>query len=300
MTTRIGPLLLLALGWGCGPNVSVQGQTDGLNPSSTGASTTTPTPTSTTTTTSTTTSMTTSTTVGGEDNSTGEAWMLDVPGAGEECSIWDQNCAEGFKCMPYSNDGGPSWNAVKCTPIDPDPVGLGEPCVARGSGVSGVDNCELGAMCWDLDPDTLEGTCVPLCSGTPDDPQCPDACQTCAISGEGVLNLCFETCDPLAQDCGDGKGCYPVTDTFSCVPDASDGSEPGQCESINGCPAGQACVNPDVVPDCEGFGCCAPLCSTALPDTCDSLLPGTVCTPWYEAEPPHECIRPTVGVCMLP
>ena len=70
------------------------------------------------------------------------------------------------------------------------------------------------------------------------------------------------------------------------------------CEYINGCPEGTACVNGDVVPDCEpGFGCCTPYCSVAGPDPCPELVPGTTCTPYYEEPPDEACVSAPPGVC---
>ena len=84
---------------------------------------------------------------------TGEVW-LDLP---TSCSTFAQDCPPGFKCMPWASDGGNSWNATRCVPIAPDPNAPGEPCTVEGSGVSGLDDCDGTSMCWDVDPDTLEG-----------------------------------------------------------------------------------------------------------------------------------------------
>ena len=56
----------------------------------------------------------------------------------------------------WANDGGGAWNATKCEEIPPEPDGVGEPCTVEISGTSGVDTCVLGAMCWDVDPETNE------------------------------------------------------------------------------------------------------------------------------------------------
>jgi hypothetical protein len=96
-----------------------------------------------------------------------------------ECDIWQNNCPDGYKCMPWANDGGGSWNALKCSPIDPNPAKPGEPCTVEGNGVSGVDNCEAGAMCWnEYVPGCMtDGCCTPWCDLT--DPSCPGATQQC-------------------------------------------------------------------------------------------------------------------------
>jgi hypothetical protein len=220
------------------------------------------------------------------------------------CDQWLQDCPRGEKCMPWANDGGNSWNATRCSPLDANPKAVGEPCTVEGSGVSGIDDCELGAMCWNVDAETNMGECVAFCQGSEANPTCADECSNCTLSGDGVLILCLPVCDPLAQDCGVGQGCYATGYDFACVPDLSDDAEGGgaigtACEFINTCDPGTVCANPEVVPGCEGNGCCAPFCDVSGPDPCDAWLPGTVCTPWYEEPPPTEgCSTGTIGVCI--
>jgi hypothetical protein len=220
-----------------------------------------------------------------------------------ECSMWEQDCPRGEKCMPWANDGGSSWNATRCSPLDPNPRDVGEECMVEGSGVSGIDNCEIGAMCWDVDPDTNMGECVAFCENEAN-PSCADECSQCHISGEGVLTLCLEGCDPIAQNCDEGDGCYATYDTFACVVDASEGEGAigTTCDFINACDPGTACMGPEFVPGCAGNGCCAPFCSLEVADPCESLLPGTVCMPWWEeGQAPGGCVDQTViGVCVAP
>jgi len=109
-----------------------------------------------------------------------------------ECDIWMQDdCGPGLKCLPWANDGGKSWNAPRCSPLDPHPRAPGEPCMVEGSAFTGIDDCELGAMCWNVDAETNEGECVAFCDGTPDNAVCDDPDTTCVMSHEGVLNLCL-------------------------------------------------------------------------------------------------------------
>ena len=178
--------------------------------------------------------------------------------------------------------------------------------MVEGSGVSGIDNCDVAAMCWDVDPVTNMGECVAFCEGSRANPTCADDCTQCATSGAGVLALCLPDCDPVAQDCDEGEGCYPTPSTFACGPDVSaKAGAPGTpCDFVNVCDPGTACVAPELVPNCEGEnGCCAPFCSLALPDDCASLLPGTECQPWWAEgqAPPAACIDyPSIGVCANP
>ena len=221
--------------------------------------------------------------------------FLDSPDGGtawSECSVWLEDCPSGEKCMPYANDGGNSWNAMRCSPIAPDPARPGEPCTVQGSGVSGIDDCEQHAMCWDVDRDTLEGTCHAMCIGSEAAPACAEPDHYCTIDASGFTPLCLPTCDPLAQDCGAGRGCYRVDGNYLCAPDASgDGGgllEP--CEYLNACDPGFVCVTTSV---CEGQpGCCAPFCSLSAPD-CPA---GRTCVP--ALEPGTEPIGLSdVGIC---
>jgi hypothetical protein len=229
-------------------------------------------------------------------------------GIGDECDLWQQDCPRGEKCMPWANDGGSSWNATRCSPIDEDPDAPGEPCTVEGIGTSGIDSCELGAMCWDVDEETLEGHCVAFCVGSPEEPMCEAPSTMCTQSGDSVLILCLPTCDPLQQDCPAGDACYPVQDYWSCAPDASGeaGGYGDACEFINVCDPGYVCLDASAVPPgepCEGAtGCCTAICNLDDPlgdAQCEGAAGGQTCQPWYEngaAPPGYEL----VGVCALP
>jgi len=243
---------------------------------------------------------------GSAESSAGEAEgnpFIRAPDGGGafECDPWVDDCPRGFKCMPWANDGGTAWNAWKCTPLAEDPNGVGEPCTVVESGVSGIDDCEARAMCWNVDPDTLMGECIAFCGGSRANPTCADPCTRCHITGDGVLIPCLPTCDPIAQDCGAGQACYPVDDTFACAPDASEenGALGDDCEFINVCDPGLFCANPDSVPDCAGaVGCCAAFCNVSAEDPCAGI-PGVECIPWDEQEEPG-CVSGVVGGCLLP
>jgi hypothetical protein len=221
-----------------------------------------------------------------------------------ECSVWDQDCPEGEKCMPWANDGGNSWNATRCSPVDPDPGQPGDPCTVEGSGVSGVDDCDVATMCWGVDPETNMGTCVAFCMGSENNPVCDDPTTACSIANEGTLILCLPTCDPLLQNCMDGEGCWGIDDDFVCAPDA--GGEMGAygdpCEFLNVCDPGLFCANPDVVPGCASAGCCSEFCDMSDPmagANCAGAAGGQMCIPWFEkgqAPPGYE----DVGACAIP
>jgi len=298
------------VGWlaGCGPLIILEGSTetdaeDGgtTDPPPPGTTTAPP---STTTSPGTTTTPPNTTTPPPSDSTSGgptmtSAVFLDGLDFWEpfECDFFQQDCPFGEKCMPWANDGGSQWNALRCSPIVDDPDGVGEACTAEGSGLSGIDSCELGSMCWDVDPVTLEGECVAFCVGSEAAPTCEDPDSSCAISGDSVLALCFPNCNPLAQDCDAGDACYPINDGFQCAPDASGevGAPGDECEFINVCDPGSACLPIEHVPGCAGLaGCCSSFCDLTMePAPC---LPGQECLPWYEegqAPPKYE----NVGIC---
>jgi hypothetical protein len=225
-------------------------------------------------------------------------------GSGWQCDMWSQDCPPGEKCMPWASDGGGAWNSTRCSPVAPDPKQRGEPCTVVESGVSGIDDCDFGSMCWDVDPETNVGECVEICQGSEANPFCGEPCEFCNIASEGVLILCLPPCDPLEQDCAEGQACYPIVDTFACAPDVSGrtGAAGDVCEFINVCDPGLLCANPELVPDCGGASCCTPFCNVDTPDDCDAQLPGTVCTPWFEVgEYPEACVGSgVVGFCAVP
>ena len=214
------------------------------------------------------------------------------------CSLWDQDCAPGEKCNIWASDGGNAWNATKCVPIDPDPDAIGDECSVVESGVSGLDSCEIGAVCWNVDGETSLGTCVAYCTGSEANPICEDSTQHC--TGRDFM-LCLPSCCPLEQTCHEGEACYPTGDTFECVPDA--GGETGAfgdaCEFINVCDPGLFCANPEAVPGCQGgSGCCTPYCDTAG-DVCASRHPGMECVPWFE-EGHAPAGEEHIGACVMP
>ena len=298
-----------AIGWplfvalGCGPAGAVPGAgsgeattTSSLDVTSSAADETTGVPSS-----SSAPSDATTSSAGEEDDTVGFVRDPDVPPP--ECNLWEQDCPRGEKCMPWDDTGAGWWNTVRCSPVADDPNAVGEPCAVVGSAVSGIDDCVLGAMCWDVDPKTNVGECVALCTGSEVDPTCANPCDVCTISS-GPLILCLRGCDPLAQDCGVEEGCYPNNDTFTCAQElARDGGLAGDpCEFINVCVAGNVCVGSDLVPGCaDATGCCTPFCDAGGPDGCDALLPGTSCVPWFEeGQQPEQCVSSgIIGACMV-
>lgn len=223
---------------------------------------------------------------------------------GTECSVWDQDCPEDQKCMPYADNGSNAWNATKCVPVDRAKGQPGDTCTVEGSAVSGFDSCDKGVLCWDVKPDTMMGTCVAQCMGPEASPSC-ESDSSCFISNDGVLTLCLPKCDPLTQDCANDNLCIPnpqKPEEFTCVLDAS--GEEGQtfdpCEYVNSCDKGFYCAATSAGMECDpnSTGCCLPFCDLS---EMDAMCPGVgqECVPWYTAgeEPPG---LENVGLCSLP
>jgi hypothetical protein len=277
----------------CGPSVGDVG--DGSNGSETtdatttapATSTTTSGPSTTTTTTSAATSIATDASSSGiDDNGDGcggfyGSFCFDMgEPVAEECSLDDQDCPVGQKCMPWANDGGDVWNATTCTPVDPFPAQLGDPCQVEGSPVSGYDNCDIGLQCFGVDTATNTGYCAQICSIY--EAQCDDAEATCMYPAQGLLGVCLSPCDPLAPQCAAHEGCYPYDEgVFGCAPDGSGavGTYGDPCTWQTDCQAGSTCVLGMHVPACDGVEdmCCTDLCDPTAQNTCPDAMQGQAC-----------------------
>jgi len=215
-----------------------------------------------------------------------------------DCDLYAQDCPPGQKCVAGAEDGGGAWDATRCVDIIGD-AAPGEPCTTMGSGPSFIDDCALGAICWDVD-ETHHGTCIALCAGSWDAPICPP--QSICSGGE-LLNLCIPTCHPLLQDCPGDDLCIPNLDgtSFTCVLDASrdEGQANDPCEFLNACDKGLMCLEPATASsacDPGSTGCCTPFCT--FPNSpCPN--PDQQCVPFFNpmtVPPGYE----SVGVCAIP
>lgn len=215
------------------------------------------------------------------------------------CDVWWQDCPEGEKCVPYSNDGSQNWNDYKCVPVQGDQA-PGEPCTSAGI-VEATDDCDATSICFDTQEvdGMLVGTCHAQCTGSPADPMCPDG-SSCLLPAEGTLTLCLPQCDPLAQDCPAGDGCYWTGYDFYCVVAAEPGIPLGQpCGYSNDCEPGNQCLEASFVPGCVDASCCSAYCDLSLGDAECAAQPGSVCTAFFlEGEVPAGFEN--VGVCTLP
>lgn len=223
-------------------------------------------------------------------------------GPEDDCDPFAQECAAGHKCTWWSPDGSGALNGTRCVPMVDDPVEPGAPCTAELPLGSGLDDCALAALCWDVDSRTGQGTCVPLCTGDWSNPYCEDPETACEIAGDG-LSICLPSCDPLLQDeCPEGQACYHAGQHFRCGFDASgkNGAYGDPCDFHGQCDPGLTCDWRPSVPACDpgsGTGCCTELCDLEDPQCSDAEL-GVTCVPWFEAPVPlgYE----NLGVCVLP
>lgn len=200
--------------------------------------------------------------------------------------------------MPWANNGGQAWNGTRCSPVADDPDQPGESCMVEGSAASGVDSCDVGAICWDVDTETNEGVCTPQCTGSENAPTCSDPSRICSFGADAILTLCLPRCHPLdPETCPQGAGCYPIDNGMVCVSDRSDrGSGPFQeCIFLNACESGTVCTDPSLSDACgpDAGGCCLPWCDVDAPD-CPA---GMVCDNWFSAgdTPPD---LEDVGICV--
>ena len=242
---------------------------------------------------------------GGDTTGTMDAGFIQFTDAGPsafECSTFAQDCPPGQKCTLWADDGGPAYNASRCIDIAPNPVGLGETCTSDESAASGVDDCDVGLLCWYVVDG--QGTCVEFCGGSPEVPSCPPD-HSCTISGAGVLSICIAECDPLAPDCLPGFACIPINDGFTCAFDDSgrSGAHGDACRYVNSCDPGLICLAADAHSACDGaLGCCSTVCRLSDPASdagCAGLDPGQTCEPWFVrgmAPAGYE----DVGVCAVP
>ena len=238
---------------------------------------------------------------GGHSSSGGSDFLSPSDlGSGElTCDVWSQNCPDGFKCMPYALTGA-MWTDTRCSPLAEQPAQTGEACQVFDAMGSGVDDCDLSSMCWQVDAVTLTGTCFPFCVGQPTAPRCENTERYCSQTSAGLVNLCHPACNPIVQDCPEGQGCYPEASTFACISDGTGqyGNRDEWCNLSHHCSAGLSCVS-HYERACPGGppGCCRPFCEVGTSGPPCSPL--DECAPWFE-----DALAPAgledVGLCLPP
>jgi hypothetical protein len=229
----------------------------------------------------------------GDPDSSDSGLLGDHPAAEEQCDPFAQDCPTGEKCVPASSAGGNSLDINKCVPVTGSSA-PGEPCNHDGF-PEATDDCDATGVCWALDAEGV-GICHAFCTGSAEDPVCAEG-SSCLLTASDALNLCVAVCDPVAQDCSPGLGCYWANAGFSCLGNQGAHIPLGElCGYINDCAFGLTCMAMEWVPDCEGPACCASFCDLNLGDAqCEA--PGTACVALFEeglAPPGYE----HVGVCV--
>jgi hypothetical protein len=214
-----------------------------------------------------------------------------------QCDVWALDCPEGEKCMPVDDDDDDKWNRNDCRPLERAPGAVGDPCVmVVGSPFGGFDDCQLGAMCWAVDPATNEGTCAGFCMGSEANPVCLDG-ESCFIAYDGHVINCLPTCEPLAPACDPGFACvksnwYSDPDPFVCIPEslvADRTAYADACDDMVDCGSGLVCVDFEHVPGCDTEKCCSLLCDPLAGNGCPELARGQLCVPFEE--------QPELGYC---
>ncbi len=242
---------------------------------------------------------------------------MDMPPELEWCDFWAQDaCPPGEKCQAIaSTPGSGAWDANVCVPAGHDKVG--ETCCLAGVGncpivgPPGTDSCDATSICFDVDVDTLLGTCAEYCVGPSSSASCPQTGGWCNTLAGGVLNWCDAPCDPFDPDrCDAYTSClaefgYPDDEFegFRCrwtvADDATEvGSECALSEyGVPGCAEGLFCREQALVGStCDYEWCCTELC--ALDDvefTCQGI--DQQCLPLPDTTPQNYA---HVGQCRVP
>jgi hypothetical protein len=258
---------------------------------------------------------TSTTETGGDSNDSGnETSDSNDTGVNSECSMCEQDCADGQKCVPISlgNDLVPDF--LGCTPVDDKTVPVGDDCQIRDYYGAGQDNCEKGAFCVANDFVELTGFCQQTCCPNEQESGCPHG-DVCELLLDGIPNvpavpLCMPGCNPLEPNACDQVGrpdwrCIPTTlgstCEFFCAPPTplSEGDEysdqNGPCLLWTDCKQGLHCQQSQSIVGCDvGFPyCCTAYCDTTDPTTCPD---GLECEAFGCPNPEFE----DVGACITP
>ncbi|MEX1368275.1 MAG: hypothetical protein AB1Z98_34410, partial [Nannocystaceae bacterium] len=159
-----------------------------------------------------------------------------------QCDVVEQDCPNGFRCMPWSEELGVPPAATVCSPIVAEPAARFSPCTVDPS--TCTDTCAEGDYCAPTDGSD-SGICLGLCGFDGDDANCDEGelCSTCA---ECSVGTCYQGCDPLMPECpGGAPTCAPSVfdDAFTCLPVPEGmGGVGQQCSDPFQCDPGLACV----------------------------------------------------------
>jgi hypothetical protein len=233
---------------------------------------------------------------------TGGGFVGDMPVMTNGCVPGKaDDCPEGEKCSAYVQEPGYCCvDTNACVPIIGDKQ-WGDECTRTEMN----DDCDNTLFCMtETSGSTGMGVCLQLCEQT-DAGSCANAGlpnANCISFNDGVLPLCEDPCDPLAQDCDENWGCYAVgTQGFSCaLPGYADGqgNDADECYTVQSCKPGLVCTEGTTVANCNAGSCCTQFCDTNQGNA-ECTDPGEECVPYFDAGmavPGYE----NVGVCSIP
>lgn len=180
-----------------------------------------------------------------------------------ECNVWLQDCPEGQKCYLLDLLA----DDAACVEVVPGPAAAGMACQV----LSDVDTCDKWSRCELIDESSGLGTCLPICTGTPDNLTCPDSLQ-CELFDEVNHNAlhCVLLCDPLASDCPIGGACLPWLNGFACLDNPQPYVEVGLPCAGDECNDGLVCAEGAFL-SCEA-NCCTPYCDVNAAEPCPDLM----------------------------
>jgi hypothetical protein len=247
-----------------------------------------------------------STTTGGDgdggDSTTGTFLDVDMPVSNGACVPGKaDDCDEGEKCSAYVQEPGYCCvDTNACVPIIGDKQ-WGDECERTAMN----DDCDNTLFCMTTTSgSTGLGVCLQLCqqaeAGACANAGLPNA--DCISFNDGVLPLCEDPCDPLAQDCDENWGCYAVgTQGFACaLPGIEDGqgNDADECFTVQSCKPGLVCTDGTTVANCNAGSCCTQFCDTNNGNS-ECTDAGEECVAYFEAgmAPPGYA---NVGVCSIP
>ncbi|NUN13461.1 MAG: hypothetical protein HUU55_07485 [Myxococcales bacterium] len=143
-------------------------------------------------------------------------------------------CPDGQSCYLANN-------ATQCLQIGEK--GIGDSCVSPNECADGLSCLNVAGV----------SACVRMCSTKGSDTGTEIACDTmCGVgkfqqvqkdtkTGYCTDDITIPTCDPVAQDCDAGKGCYQTSDGWLCLPVGT--KEAGEaCTTPNDCAKGTFCL----------------------------------------------------------
>jgi hypothetical protein len=249
-------------------------------------------------------------TTGGTD--TGNDTSNDT-GPQNECSLCEQDCPDGQRCVPVSDSPDFIPDFLVCTPAHENPKLIGERCQVDEYYGAGKDDCEVGSFCVLDSVNDMTGFCQANCcpGKTPSGCQPDEICEPFFTGYDYVppVPLCMPECDPLQPNSCDEMGrpgwtCIPTDFDASCrflcvpptpVPDANDLADQGEgCLLWSDCKPGLHC-RPSEVVGCSGNAegwCCTAYCDPDAPSCPDELS----CEPFGCEDPNYA----HVGACILP